>query len=684
MKRVIVSLVVGVGALLAACTEEDQALPVAGLAGTYDVALAKDLLFVTSSDRDELRVLELKEEQRDRGYLRAPNPIEPLSIPVLPRPQALTRDVLYGTMGEQDSGPYLYVRSNGSTQISVVASGREYLRELRRLSTNELSKSLPAPSTGPVTAFAARGPGADGLSTLYYATQETAGARLWRLRLPGPEQLKVDTTLVPEPLLEDPAGARLPANVAVSSLLVLPQSAGGPEQIAVATRGAAGAIGKSYKVDLTAGSLMELNFGAQVLQLETHGSATYRKLGVYSYAADDTTPTQTLEAGTRIFGVLDPSSCGVPSQCTGVLAVDATTGAVLNDATGHPMLTIGSGSVLPMGLSLSSNTRLQGVGEVPLLGIVPLSSGQIFFFDGLSLLPFDMVAAYASVSSSFVTVLGETSTPGQEEFTAGEQTEGVTRSEAYALQYQGVLPGMGALTVTKEPGKAPEYSVRASVLNQYGMDVVRQDDVIVLLSEQGLPCGTDLVISSVTLPTASKPSAILSTATPVPGDCQDYPSFQVRAAGSQPFVIIGSSGAYYGRRAVGESFTHTASYFFHPFNPGDPTGPQYGGAAEGTAVKIDLKRQRVGIQRGDRYVVTTSSNYFPFFSIVDITYDPSFRFFRLPGSVVQARIQVGTAEEASYDYFAYIAYPSADGVLEVDLELVASGAPSARGLLPFR
>lgn len=702
MKRFIVSLWVGVGALLAACTEEEQPLPVAGLAGTYDVTLAKDLLFVTSSDRDELRVLELKAEQKDRGYLRAPNPIEPLSIPVLPRPQALTRDVLYiqqanpddPTDGQQDSGPYLYVRSNGSTQLSVVASGRDYLRELRRLSTNELSQSLPTPSTGPVTAFAARGPGADGLSTLYYATQEPTGARLWRVRLPGPEQLEADTPLATEPLLEGATGARLPANVAVISLLVLPQSEGGPEQLAVATRGAAGAVGKSYKVNLTASSLLELNFGgAQVLQLETHGKVRYnkkvnRRIENSQIRYDD--EPQVLEEGTRIFGILDPSSCGVPSQCTGVLAVDANTGAVLNDVTGYPMLPIGSGSALPMGLSLATATRLQGVGEVPLLGIVPLSNGQIFFFDGVTLLPFDTANANADAASSFVDVRGASVAAPVEEL-AVEVTEGVTRTDSYVLQYQGILPGMGSLTVVTqekpEDPTPPPFQVPANVVAQYGVEVVRPEDILVMLpgGVGRQPCA-DLVISAVTPPTAPGQPAILSTRTPIPEACLDYPTFQVRASGSQPFVLFNTIDGYLARMAAGESFTHTKSYFFHPYSPEDPEGPapKYGGAAEGTAAKIDLKRQRVGIQRGERYVVNTASNYFPYFSIVDITYDPSLRFFRLPGSVVQARIQVGKPEDQSYDYFAYIAYPSADGVLEVDLELVASGAPSVRGLLPYR
>jgi hypothetical protein len=648
VKRVIVSLMGVVGALLAACTEEAQPLPVAGLSGTYDLVLVKELLFVTSSDRDELRVLELKEKQEERGYIRAPNPLEPLSIPVLPRPQALTRDVLYTAEGDQDAGPYVYVRSNGSTEISVVAAGREYLRELRRLATNALSASLPMPSTGPVTAFAARGPGADGLSTFYYATQEPTGARLWQVRLPGPETLTPDTALVSESL-----DVALPPNVAVSSLLVLPQAG----QLAVATRGAAGALGKSYKVNLTAKTLQELNFGgAQVLQLETHGKAQYQ--------VDEESPLTTVEAGARIFGILDPSSCGVERQCTGVLAVDSDTGMVAKDVTGHPMLPIGSGSALPMGLSLSTDTKLQGVsGRLALLGIVPLSNGQTLFFDGVSLQPFDLDPAATSYSVAFVNTRGESQ--ASEGTITVKVTEGVTRTETYHLLFQGVLPEMAFLLRGTE-GK-PDFVVSAAPVSGQGQ-LVQPGDLIVLLpgGVGGQPCGTDLVVS--TVQPASDGELTLSTNTPIPEACAGYTHFQVRAAGSQPLVLFSSTESYLARLGAGDTFSRTEPYFFHPEG--------YTGASEGPAVSITISRLEQNLLRGERYVVSTLSHYFPYVFTVDTAIDAALRFFQLPGSVVQA--QVGSTD------YAYIAYPSADGVLEVNLALVVGGTPNSRALLPYR
>ena len=152
------------------------------------MALVDNLLFITSTDRDELRVLSLDEDATKRRFVRAPNPLEPLAIPVLPRPQALARDVRY-VDGQERAGSYVYARSNGSTEISIVAAGLEQLREARRLDTRQLTASQSDPenrSLGPVTAFAALAPdpAVEGSpSTLYYTTQESSGPRLWRARL---------------------------------------------------------------------------------------------------------------------------------------------------------------------------------------------------------------------------------------------------------------------------------------------------------------------------------------------------------------------------------------------------------------------------------------------------------------------------------------------------------------------
>jgi hypothetical protein len=101
-------------ALVCACSGTESATPVGNLLGTYDVALVGDLLFITSADTDELRVLELSDRPQ---YIRAPNPLEPLGLTVIERPTDLTADSHFAGDAVA-AGPYLYARSPGGKSIS--------------------------------------------------------------------------------------------------------------------------------------------------------------------------------------------------------------------------------------------------------------------------------------------------------------------------------------------------------------------------------------------------------------------------------------------------------------------------------------------------------------------------------------------------------------------------------------
>lgn len=714
MKRLIVSLMVVAGALLSACTEEEELLQTAGLAGTYDVALVSypkegneagpDLLFVTSTDNNELRVLALEEREEQRRFIRAPNPLQPLAIPVLPRPQALTRDVRYDASGNEQTGRLVFARSSGSTQISVVSAQRDVLREVRRLETTRLTGGA---SVGPVTAFAARAPEQEGgQTTLFFATQETTGARLWSATLPARTLMEQEAGLTEEArtaVVATPLPV-LPSNVAVNALLVLPEPAGvasHPGVLAVATRGAAGTV---YRVDLAStGAPAVLNFGgAQVLQLATHGKVDYATVRQLS---PDTrrTETEVVEAGRYIYGILDPSNCGVPAQCTGVLAVDTRTGQVAKDASGrdalgniarvNDMLPLSAGSGLPTGLSVATRrnltvqagepadrldpdpsvtaTRQRGL-TLPLLGIVPLSNGAIFFFDALNMLHLNVDAVWATgqtpntVTSSIALTNAQGATLNQtgREYVTFSGTFGVSRDQTYVLTYQGLLPGMTSLARTDgaflvpyvpRPGKGP---------------VPQPGDTITLLSAAtgGQPCATDVPVLSVQAPVAPATQATLVTSAELPAGCGDFRYFQVRAGGAQPMVLSSGGEDYLTRLGAGDEFSSTGPYFFHP--------PGYAGETEGTLARIRV----VGganlaneLTRGDRYVVTTDAHFYPYLISVELAGD--LFFFRLPGPVVQATV-------AGVDY-AYIAYPSANGVLQVEMTNLTAGVANRFGLLPF-
>ncbi|QRK07553.1 hypothetical protein JQX13_47405 [Archangium violaceum] len=694
MKRFIVSLMVVAGALLSACTESQEYFQSAGLAGTYDLALVGRLLFVTSADNDELRVLSLTDDADARRFVRAPNPLETLSIPVLQRPQALTRDVRYVDRAEDEdadpddevTGSYVYARSSGSTEISVVGAAPERLDELRRLDTRQLSAHLPDPaarSSGPVTTFAALAlPAAEGQqeggSTLYYATQEVSGARLWQVRLPGPEQLTADTPLSAEPL-----DVALPSNVAVTSLLVMPQ----PGLLAVSTRSPAGSTtpGKSYLVNLVTKELRELNFGAQVLQLATHGRVVYK---------DAQNNEQTLRAGQRIFGVLDASSCVGLSQCTGVLAVETDSGTVAQDVTGYPMLPLSAGAGLPMGLSLSTNTKL-GIqtGEpadrvnpedpsttirrdtvVELLGIVPLSNGQVLFFDAARLTPFNVAASWDTANGQTVNTATATTlrvnAQGVSQGETGdiyfEGTYGVTRDQTFVLTYEGVLP----VVPQAREGEGSPFVVSSAIGPEPDREtLVQPGDIIVLLpGSTGQACSEDLRVASVQS-TAETGTFVLVPSGPVPAACAGYTSFEVRAGGSRPLVLSNASGTFLERLGLRDDYSRTGSYFFHP--------PGYQGQTEATQVYLRVDRlPEEELNRGDYYLVSTESHYFPYVITVDTVNVTDFAYYRLPGPVVHARV----GEE---DY-AYIVYPSADGILQVDLTDIDAGVANSRGLYPYQ
>jgi hypothetical protein len=674
VKRFIVSVMLGVAALGGACTQQAATTLSAGLSGTYDLTLVGAQVFVTSAARNELRVLELTEDATLRRFARAPNPLEPLAIPVLPRPQALAHDVRYDADGVEQAGPYVYARSSGSSLISVVSVAE--LREVRRLDAQQLTAALAQPALGPITALAALAPAIEGApSTLYFATQETSGSRLWRVLLPSSADALEGFEGTFEVKGFGPVTTPLAATEAVSSLVVLPQAG----SLAVSTlRGERGNPGRSFVLEPEgSGAERVLDFGgAQVLQLATHGRIN----------GDEGQPVRLAE-GARIFGLLDPSNCVTQPCASGVLAVTADTGTLAKDPSGYPMLVINSGSGLPMGLSLSTSTKLSvQAGEdrssgsvrdstLPLLGIVPLSTGGLLFFDALNLTQINTAASWAegqpvntvTATLSRVDVVGNV-VDASEDLTF-EGTYGTTRDETYVLTYQGALPGMTALT--RDPESAT-FTVPA-LTEANGTPAVRPGDRIVLVADLAgqQACGTDLVVAEVRAAPTAGQSVLVPSGT-LPEECAGFGYFQVRVAGVQPLLLSGPGEGYIQRLGTGDVFSRSKSYFFHP--------PGYQGQTEATAVRLrvvrNLEDTNRPLARGDRYVVAASSHFYPYLITVDIATYQDLQSFRLPGPVVRARV-------GDTDY-AYIVYPSANGVLQVTLTSLLVGTPNSQGLATFR
>ncbi|MBN1210423.1 MAG: hypothetical protein JXB05_36555 [Myxococcaceae bacterium] len=672
MRHVIVFLALAAG-LLSGCSDTEAVPQPVGLGGTYDLALMGRYVFVTSSDRNELRVLDLEASPRD--FVRAPNPLEPLAVPVLPRPSSLTRDVRYkdegGQVNEDTAGPYVYARSFGSDEISVVAGDPAYFKELKRLE-----------GLGFVTAFAARGPeGNRATSVLYYAVQNGPDATLYRVSLPGPDTLTQDTALTFEPL---PAVTM--QGETVTALLVLPpppgQGALDPQPLVIATRSTTGAGGRTFRLEVNNPQATPVNyqFGVPVRLLATHPRAEVPEPEWVQCAFDPERksgeaflPPEPVPAGQNVFGVLEEGSCGGQPECSGVVAVDASTGARATDATGLPMLPIQTGGALPTGLTLAAGAEVRidcrgdfnGVVKRPLVGIVPASNGEITLFDALNMRQFDLNhQVEAGYAFSLIDSAGRDKDFTVEELRthlSAQVLYGVTRDNTYRLVFQGLLPGLVELPRTDRecaPGSGSTcFAVATSAVQN--VDV---GDVIVLQGAAG-SCEAELVVSE-------KRESELVTQTPIPAQCSstELPNFSVRAASAaRPFVVSSDRAGFLGRVGEGIPLSVPGSYFFHP-------GPVLQPDPQELVLTLNLIAR--GLTRGDQYVLNTLSNYQPFvFGVDTATVTSGLAAYRLPGSVVYT--QVGDA------HYAYVAYPSADGILQVALEAIQDNAANSTGLVKF-
>ncbi len=664
MKRLIWVLVVGAG-LLSACSDSQTLQTAAGLAGTYDLTIVGQYVFVTSSDRNELRALDLNASPRD--FVRAPNPLEPLSIPVLERPLYLERDVRHDAEGQELYGPYVYARSAGSQAISVVGAGSEYLQELTRL--REL---------GFVTAFAARG-SEGGQSVLYYATQSATDATLYRQVLPGPEALA--------------GGAELPAREVslalpgetVIALLVLPAVEPGQELIVVATRGTRGSPARTFRLDGAnpQAPLVTYAFGAPVRLLATHPRVANTLFGPnledataaeQTCGIDTTQPQRTsLQAGEYVFGVLDESACGGQPACTGVLAVDSATGTLALDSTGYPMLPLSTGVGLPTGIALVPSARVNirctgdrvELQQRPMVGIIPTSDGQIHIFDAVKLRPFDFNTSGPGASFAVLDASGTAkNTRPVDTYVSVALRNGATRGDTYRFVYEGPLPAPRDRVLSERTLSCAGGTCAFKVGTPQDAQFVGPGDVVVLEGE-GDAC--ELTVVSKGVGTDGRVELLTG---PLPEGCAERSRFSLRAsAGAEaPFVVYSDSRGFEGRVAEGGTIEITGGYFFHPVGFEDEQ-PVFRARLTLTAVEEPKVR-------GDQYLVSTQSGFSPFvFTLETSSLAIGLTNYRLPGPVAHTRV--------SETDLAYIAYPSADGILQVNLGVVVDNVANVRGLLPF-
>ena len=633
---------------LCGCSQRPLA-QAARLLGVNELVLVGDYVFSTSTDQNELRVLDLAPDAvQGRQFLPAPNPLEPLSIPVVSRPTSLARDVRWEDTapaeetgrvvpgGVEIAGPYVYAAAAGGVEISVVGAAPELLRELTR---------LVAPA--PVTAMTARG-GAT-RSTLAYATWDGARALLVTVDLPGPDALPAETaaSLAQRTRVLD----ALPGE-SVAALLWLPG-----DRLVVATRKALGTQGRTLVLDVQSLATRELPFGAPVRMLATHRGI------------DD--GVTLFPAGFRVFGVLDEEACGSPA-CGGVLAVDVDRGAVSTDATGQPMLPIRFGDALVQGLALGPGANLNlppavtgadSSAALPLsvLGVATTSMGGVAFFDAWALTHIDTDGQKAqAVSAAFVyppqdgstsprlqnwvqgPVLDDPTTADVNESTL-ELADGAANDEFVAVVVEGQVPGLADLPTADADGLRLHMPVDVASRALPG-------DLAVLSAGQGV-CG------EAPLAQVDTAGALLAA---VPAGCTGRTSYTVRAGPQAPYVVAGTVSGYMGRSGPDREFSFAGRYFLR-YLDFDASRP---------ALRVRFGPGEVAPVRDSRWVLELDNGFLPYIATVD-------------SSVGCAAHMPGTPIVDLVRQRLFVAYPSANGVMEINPS-VAGRAALTSGVYCYR
>ncbi len=521
------TLPLAVAAVALACGQGAQTLT-AGVDGAHDLALVNGLLFVTATDDNELRVVDLELDRPN--FIRGPNPLHPLSIPVAVRPVELAGDQGYGA---EDVARFVYARSATGTEISIVSAQRDAgaggLRELGAPGEEGVFVPLRqrAADGEVITAMAARA-GASG-SILYYAVARGGGAAIRKVEVSAGN------------LAEDASDLVTETCGAITSLLTLPD----PNLLAFSVRRPRGAFEActdpgaaeadrlsaldtlseetAFIVDLGSGVRRVLAFGAPIRDLYTH--ASYGPEGVVA-------------AGTFIFGLIDEDACWRP-DCRGVLAVDAATGAlapvVRDGAPVGPMRPITAGNALPMDLALGENVVVGGGLQTSLVGALTGGDGRVYLFDAVAMEAPDTNPEPAAPVRTGEVLAVERIPDAGGDLTVSFLSDFAARDEEIRVVYRAAPPGLSEIPVPLA-ATTVDVPVDPTVGAQVG-DVVE--------AQEG--CGAGATVTAVER--RSVLGGRLTFSAPVGGEgCR----LTVRPpAGGADWVVVGSSSGYLGRLSPG-------------------------------------------------------------------------------------------------------------------------------------
>ncbi len=654
------SVLVGVAALVA-CQPAASSGP-AGLPGTHSLTLAGDLLFITATDGNELRVLSLSNDA-DAKFIPAPNPLHPLSIPVADRPTTLASDVVWSNEGSKGSGPWVYSLSANGQEVSIVGASRESLVEEKRLSLAKLTIEGSNPpvtlANSTITALAARGQN-EGSSTLYLGTFDGTNGQIYQVEVKGPGALDSTTPLTAKPVVASPCGA-------VRSILVLP----GTDRIAYSTS-CTGAGG--FSAYLREGATeTPLRFAFPTRMLVTHPAV------------------ENLPAGGLILGVFDEQSCGGASTCRGVSAVIGApnvpgtakipscgfaVGDPACDFTGFPMPTIDVGDALVMGLEVAANAPIPGL-DTPLAGIITTSDGRILFIDALRLAQKDLDDGVPTTDD--FRVEGPNLPPGvaagQTGIVSAVAQPGAARSERITVEFAPDLPGLTRIPFSPDvPGSSllriptnPMNRVQVGDLVQFSGGAGCEGETTVAAFSDAL--GFNITVST---PPPATGTQCLLTVRPDP-------------AGANPWVVTGSASGFMGRiAAAGGTFDWPATddawsfldpnpaynydlrlraYYAHPEGFGaDPAAPVPPAISFGFSQPLGATPGAdLALYRGLKYSFAIDSHFRPAAS-------------RIGDRVTLANTDVaGAVVYRPEGQRLYVAFPSGNLVIEAEAKNIVLG-----------
>ncbi|MDP1830318.1 MAG: hypothetical protein Q8L48_44040 [Archangium sp.] len=544
-------------------------------------------LYVTSADTNELRVLEnYRTGIPGRGFSRAPNPLETLSIPVLDRPTMLAVDEGRNGDGARVTGSYVYAARPGGAEVSVVSVARGRQLGGRPMAT-------PAPVTA-IGAYLAVTPGPSAIETplpattrLFVATWDGEFAAVYSAVLKTDSEEIDHLDFQRHVLIEQtPITAMLVVSPLASRTLDGTPFCDTRACLALSTRSGAGLGGETILVDPEAGRSARLAFVGPVRDLASSS------------------------ASARIYGILDEQSCGSAS-CGGVVAVDVVTGTTAAgfpralDALGLPMRPMRGDEGLITGLALGAGGSVQQTSETQStdggtttlvglfqqyneLGAFASSTGVITWFSGLGGSIIDVNARRSTIVSASVRIPGLLP-DGGESFTgedggvlgsnlaavvdAGpidlsltwrtaevptpdggawylDLSDGYLDDQSIAFVYQGQIPGLVALPTSAADGvrlATGGLEVRAAV-----GDLVRFETFD---GTSHRDCGRSRV--------ASIGANFLEVAEVPPG-CESRVRFSVRADGARPVIVAADLEGYLGRYAPGETLTYSRPYVYLP------------------------------------------------------------------------------------------------------------------------